>query len=353
MMETAFARHTGVQVPLICGPMYPCSNPELVAAVSDAGGLGIIQPISLTYVHGYEYRAGLRYLKSLTPKPIGFNALIEGNNKIYLDRMRMWIDIALEEGVRFFLTSLGNPKWVCERVHAAGGVVYHDVTDRRWAEKALEHQVDGLIAVNRRAGGHAGKLSAEELLHELGGLNLPVVAAGGIGDERGFVAALELGYAGVQMGTRFIATPECRAHDDYKRAVNRYANATEVVWVQEEPQNQGAWYRLRAYLRADLDASKVLAYAGRPISASPAVGYAAKHAAEQKQVVADAFQHRGLGRLLTQKCIDIGRRWGLKQITGETTTDNLAMTRIFRSLGFHVESRHEHQAVLARLDLRS
>ncbi len=78
-------------------------------------------------------------------------------------------------------------------------------------------------------------------------------------------------------------------HDDYKRAVNRYVNATEVVWVQEEPQNQGAWYRLRAYLRADLDASKVLAYAGRPISASPAVGYAAKHAAEQKQVVADAF----------------------------------------------------------------
>jgi 2-oxoglutarate dehydrogenase E1 component len=78
-------------------------------------------------------------------------------------------------------------------------------------------------------------------------------------------------------------------HEDYKRAVNRYVNATEVVWVQEEPQNQGAWYRLRAYLRADLDASKVLAYAGRPISASPAVGYAAKHAAEQKQVVADAF----------------------------------------------------------------
>jgi 2-oxoglutarate dehydrogenase E1 component len=78
-------------------------------------------------------------------------------------------------------------------------------------------------------------------------------------------------------------------HDDYKRAVKRYAKATEVVWVQEEPQNQGAWYRLRAYLRADLDANKVLAYAGRAISASPAVGYAAKHAAEQKQLVVDAF----------------------------------------------------------------
>ncbi|MEO8847139.1 MAG: 2-oxoglutarate dehydrogenase E1 component, partial [Casimicrobiaceae bacterium] len=78
-------------------------------------------------------------------------------------------------------------------------------------------------------------------------------------------------------------------HDEYKAAVKKFANASEIVWVQEEPQNQGAWYRLRAYLRADLAASKLLAYAGRPISASPAVGYAAKHMLEQKQIVADAF----------------------------------------------------------------
>ena len=132
-METAFTRHTGVQVPLIGGPMYPCSNPELVAAVSEAGALGVVQPISLTYVHGHEFRAGLRYIRSLTTKPIGFNALIEASNHAYLDRMRHWIDIALEERVRFFITSLGNPKWVCERVHALGGVVYHDVTERKWA----------------------------------------------------------------------------------------------------------------------------------------------------------------------------------------------------------------------------
>ncbi len=78
-------------------------------------------------------------------------------------------------------------------------------------------------------------------------------------------------------------------HDEYKQAVGKFTNATEVVWVQEEPQNQGAWYRLRAYMRSDLDARKVLAYAGRPISASTAVGYAAKHMVEQKQIVADAF----------------------------------------------------------------
>jgi 2-oxoglutarate dehydrogenase E1 component len=78
-------------------------------------------------------------------------------------------------------------------------------------------------------------------------------------------------------------------HEDYKREVARFTAAKEVVWCQEEPQNQGAWYRLRAMLRSDIDAKKILAYAGRPVSASPAVGYAAKHLAEQKQLIEDAF----------------------------------------------------------------
>jgi NAD(P)H-dependent flavin oxidoreductase YrpB (nitropropane dioxygenase family) len=218
-METAFTRHTGVRVPLICGPMYPCSNPELVAAVSDAGGLGVVQPISLTYVHGHEFRAGLRYIRSLTGKPIGFNALIEGGNKAYLDRMRRWIDGALEEGVRFFITSLGNPKWVCERVHALGGVVYHDVTERKWAQKGVDGGVDGLIAVNARAGGHAGPRSPEALFEELAPFGKPIVSAGGVGTPQEFARHLRLGYAAVQLGTRFIATHECKASDAYKQAI--------------------------------------------------------------------------------------------------------------------------------------
>jgi nitronate monooxygenase len=218
-METAFTRHTGVRVPLICGPMYPCSNPELVAAVSEAGGLGVVQPISLTYVHGYEFRAGLRYIRSLTAQPIGFNALIEAGNKAYLDRMRRWIDGALEEGVRFFITSLGNPKWVCERVHAVGGVVYHDVTERKWAEKGVDGGVDGLIAVNARAGGHAGPRSPEALFEELAPFGKPIVSAGGVGTPQEFVRHLRLGYAAVQCGTRFIATHECKASDAYKQAI--------------------------------------------------------------------------------------------------------------------------------------
>jgi len=218
-MDTAFTRHTGVRVPLICGPMYPCSNPELVAAVSAAGGLGVLQPISLTYVHGHEFREGLRYIRSLTVEPVGFNALIEASNKAYLDRMRRWIDIALEERVRFFITSLGNPRWVCERVHAAGGVVYHDVTERKWAEKGIDGGVDGLIAVNSRAGGHAGSRSPEALFAELEPLGKPIVSAGGVGTPEEFARHLGLGYAAVQLGTRFIATLECKASAAYKQAI--------------------------------------------------------------------------------------------------------------------------------------
>ncbi|MGC1458288.1 MAG: nitronate monooxygenase [Steroidobacteraceae bacterium] len=219
MTETAFTRQAQVQVPLICGPMYPCSNPELVAAVSEAGGLGVIQPLSLTYVHGHEYRAGLRLVRSLTSRPIGFNALIEASNRTYLERMKGWIDIALEEGIRFFITSLGDPRWVCERVHAAGGVVYHDVTEAKWAQKGVNGGVDGLIAVNSRAGGHAGSRTAAVLLEELRPFGLPVVAAGGVGTPEEFARHIAMGYAAVQLGTRFIATAECRASDAYKQAI--------------------------------------------------------------------------------------------------------------------------------------
>jgi nitronate monooxygenase len=216
---TALTADAGIEVPLVCGAMYPCSNPELVAAVSEAGGIGIVQPISLTYVHGHDFREGLRLIRRLTRKPIGLNALIEQSSRTYRERMERWIDVALEEGVRFFVTSLGNPRWVVDMVGPAGGVVYHDVTERKWAEKALDGGVRGLVAVNDRAGGHAGPKSAERLLDEVRDLGAPVLCAGGIGSEADFVRALALGYAGAQLGTRFIATTECRAAEAYKRAI--------------------------------------------------------------------------------------------------------------------------------------
>ena len=218
-LATPFTHDARVEVPLVCGAMYPCSNPELVAAVSEAGAIGIVQPISLTYVHGHEFRTGLQYIRGLTTRPIGFNALIERSSRRYHERMVAWVDIALEEGVRFFVTSLGNPRWVVDRVAQVGGVVYHDVTERRWAQKGLDAGVQGLIAVNDRAGGHAGPVSAERLFDDLSDIGLPVVCAGGIGSPREYVDALRMGYAAAQLGTRFIATVECRAHPRYKQAI--------------------------------------------------------------------------------------------------------------------------------------
>jgi nitronate monooxygenase len=219
LLKTPVTEQLGIEVPILCGAMYPCSNPELVAAASEAGAMGILQPLSLVYVHGHEFRAGLKLIRSLTAKPVGMNVIVEQSSKVYLERMQLYMDTALEEGVRFFVTSLGNPRWVVERAHAVGGRVYHDVTDRRWGLKGLEAGVDGLIAVNNRAGGHAGSKSAEELYEELHDLGVPLVCAGGVGDEEGFVRALQMGYAAVQMGTRFIATAECTAHPDYKKAI--------------------------------------------------------------------------------------------------------------------------------------
>jgi nitronate monooxygenase len=230
-VDTPLSRDAGIRVPVVCGAMYPCSNPELVAAVSEAGGIGIVQPVSLTWVHGHDFREGLRLIRRLTGGPVGMNALIESSSRTYHERMVRWVDIALEEGVRFFITSLGKPRWVVDRAAAVGGVVYHDVTERKWALKAIDSGVRGLIAVNRRAGGHAGERSAEQLMDELGDLGLPVVSAGGIATPEDFVATLRLGYAGVQMGTRFIATHECRAGAPYKQAV---VDATEDDIVLSE-----------------------------------------------------------------------------------------------------------------------
>lgn len=218
-MHNKFIDQVGVALPVVCGAMYPCSNPELVAAVSEAGGLGVIQPLSLTYVHGYDFREGIRFIRTLTDKPVGMNALIESSSKKYHQQMVQWVNIALEEGVRFFVTSLGKPDWVVKLAHEVGGIVYHDATERKWALKGLDCGVDGLIAVNNRAGGHAGGKSAEDLYQELADFNVPLLSAGGTSTAEEFADILRMGYDGVQMGTRFIATVECNASEEYKNAV--------------------------------------------------------------------------------------------------------------------------------------
>jgi len=225
---TAFTDLLGIQHPIICGAMYPCSNPELVAAASECGGIGIVQPLSLIYVHGYELKSGFEYIRSLTEKPIGMNVIVEQNSSLYEKRMRQWVDIAIENEVKFFVTALGKPDWVVKAVHRAGGVVYHDVTEKRWAERALDHGVDGFICVNHEAGGHAGSNSKESLYEAIAPLGKPLIAAGGISTAKDLREALELGYQAVQLGTRFVASTECSAPEDYKRAIVR-ATSSDIV----------------------------------------------------------------------------------------------------------------------------
>ncbi len=230
-LATALTRDAKVELPLIGGAMYPCSNPELVAAVSRGGGIGIVQPVSLTFVYHHDFREGLRLIRSLTDRPIGMNALIEASSRAYKKRMEEWVDIAIEEGIRFFVTSLGKPDWVVKRAESVGGIVYHDVTERRWALKALDSGVHGFIGVNRNAGGHAGTLSPEALLEQLADLGRPVVCAGGVGAPAAFAGALRMGYAGVQIGTRLIATTESKCSDAYKRAIVE-ARAEDIVLTE-------------------------------------------------------------------------------------------------------------------------
>ena len=229
--ENLFTKTVGIEIPVICGAMYPCSNPELIASVSESGGLGIVQPLSLVYVYSYGFREGLKKIKELTQKPFGMNVIVEKNIKAYENRMKEWVDIALEEGVRFFITALGDPSWVVDKVKTQGGTVYHDVTERKWAEKVMKTGVDGFLCVNNRAGGHAGKQSAETLYANLKDLGLPLICAGGISTPEHFESALKMGYLGVQMGTRFIATHQCQAHQDYKEAILK-ARESDIVLTE-------------------------------------------------------------------------------------------------------------------------
>ena len=206
LLETAFTRHARRRGPADLRRDVPVLQPR-----ADRRGVGGRRdrrgPADLdVYVHKHDLRAGLRLIRARTDKPIGFNAIVEKSSRVYEDRMRRWIDVALEEGVRFFVTALGDPRWVVDKVHAAGGVVYHDVTERKWADKALAGGVDGLIAVNATPAGtpaaRAPRRCATSWPISACRWSAPAASA----TRRRSCAALELGYAGVQLGTRFIAT---------------------------------------------------------------------------------------------------------------------------------------------------
>jgi nitronate monooxygenase len=212
---------TGAKVPIFCGPMYPGSNPELIAAVSKSGGFGIVQPLALTHLYGHDFRKGLQMIKEQSDNaPFGVNFTILPNAK-YMKTMDEYMQISIEEGVKFFLTSLGKPDPIVKIAHQHGIKVYHDVHNAKLAQRAADAGVDGLNLLNNQMGGQTGSLDAAVFVREVQAMDLdiPLLCAGGVGNETDFIRALDMGYTGVQMGTRFLATNECQVTGAYKRGI--------------------------------------------------------------------------------------------------------------------------------------
>ena len=253
-----FLKDTGAKVPIVGGPMYPGSNPELVAAVSNSGGFGVVQPLALTILYGHDFREGLQLIKKLTKNPFGVNFTIFGGaNKKYQKQMERWMKISIEEGVKFFLTSLGKPNEIVKVAKQHQIKVYHDVPNKKVALAMKDCGVDGLNCINWRGGGQTGIQSAEKFIEDLHDIGIPLICAGGISNKEDYKKALEIGYAGVQMGTRFLATHECKVTQSYKQAIIE-SSEEDIVWTNKIAGNNSSVIKTKDVMQGGLRTGPVI-----------------------------------------------------------------------------------------------
>jgi NAD(P)H-dependent flavin oxidoreductase YrpB (nitropropane dioxygenase family) len=228
MFKTRITDMLGIEYPIIQGGMLWLSTAELAAAVSNAGGFGIITALSCG--SGEKLRAEIRKCKDLTAKPFGVNVsmlprLAAG------DKTEEYFDVIIEEGVVGVETAGRNPEPYLPRLKESGIKVIHKVPAVRFAQKAESAGVDAVTLVGFECGGLPGMDDVTTFIliqKATSMLRIPVVAGGGICDAKGFMAALALGADGVLMGTRFILTRECWAHHRIKE---RLLQATELDTV--------------------------------------------------------------------------------------------------------------------------
>ena len=203
----------GIKYPIIQGGMIWCSGWELASAVSNAGGLGLIGSGSM---YPDVLRSHIRKCKQATDKPFGVNIPL-----LYPD-IEAHINIIIEEGVKVVFTSAGSPKKYTSRLQSHGIKVVHVIASKKFALKSVEAGVDAIVAEGFEAGGHNG---AEEITTMClipmikQAVDIPVIAAGGIGSGKAMLAAIALGADGVQIGSRFVASEECSAHINFKNNV--------------------------------------------------------------------------------------------------------------------------------------
>ncbi|TWR88773.1 nitronate monooxygenase [Pseudomonas saxonica] len=208
-----------LRLPVVAAPMFLISNPELVLACCANGVVGSFPALNQREGSGFkawleEIEAGLASLKN--PAPYAVNLIVHNSNP----RLQADLAICIEHKVPIVITSLGAVKEVVDAVHSYGGLVFHDVTTRRHAEKAAEAGVDGLIAVAAGAGGHAGTWSPFALVAEIRQFfDKTVLLAGCLNHGHEILAAQVIGADLAYLGTRFIATQESHAPDEYKQMV--------------------------------------------------------------------------------------------------------------------------------------
>lgn len=213
-VKNDFTRLLSCDLPIIVAPMFLVSTETMVIEASEVGAVGTIP--TLNYRKTEDLNEGLKRIKAKTSKSFGVNLIVHKSNK----RWREDLNICAENKVPFFITSLGSPKEVIEKVKSYGGIVFCDVTNTKHAKKVLDHGADGIIAVCAGAGGHAGPHSPFSLISELKELtDKPIIVAGAIANGASILSSLALGASGVSMGTRFIATHEAFASEEYKNAI--------------------------------------------------------------------------------------------------------------------------------------
>jgi NAD(P)H-dependent flavin oxidoreductase YrpB (nitropropane dioxygenase family) len=221
-MKTALCELLGIEHPIIAAPMGPdLTGPDLVAAVSNAGGLGILQA---QFCSPPVFREEIRRVRSLTARPFGVNLLLHFP-------VEDQVAICLEEQVPVLSLFWGDSTPYVARAHAAGVKVAHQVGSVADARRAAAAGVDIIIAQGAEAGGHvAGEVATLALVPRVvdAVAPRPVAAAGGIGDARGVVAVLALGAQAAVLGTRFLASAESRAHPHYKQKLLE-ANEEDTV----------------------------------------------------------------------------------------------------------------------------
>ncbi|MDP6344633.1 MAG: nitronate monooxygenase [Alphaproteobacteria bacterium] len=226
--DNPLCRMLGIRYPICQAGMYQVAYGPLAAAVSNAGGLGVI---GAAYMAPERLREEIRIARNETDQPFGVDILfakVEGGGATvedYQAEVRGHLEVTFEEGVSVLVAGLGDPGPVVAQAHADGMKVMALVGTARQAAKVEASGVDVVIASGHEGGGHVGRIGTMALIPRVvDRVAVPVLAAGGLADGRGLAASLALGAVGVWMGTRFIATVEARGHDNYK---NRIAEIDE------------------------------------------------------------------------------------------------------------------------------